>query len=156
MGFDNGLAIKKPFLHDYLPTWFQQYDQELEKKLAIFLSGTFNPKNKPYNYVTSLSFLPHIVMSHISTWLKRKKKFTSYVVCMLNSICYLKKLRFSDLIMWLVDTNMVAISHLTSHQQEQRRGAPSDEIGQILVRFLAAAPDHPPERFDCFLLGGNI
>ena len=81
MGFDNGLAIKKPFLHDYLPTWFQQY---WKKKLAIFLSGTFNPKNKPYIYVTSISFLPHIVMSHISTWLKRKKKFTSYVVCMLN------------------------------------------------------------------------
>ena len=39
MRFDNGLAIEKPFLHDYLPTWFQQYDQELEKKkLPIFLS----------------------------------------------------------------------------------------------------------------------
>ena len=37
MRFDNGLAIKKPFPHDYLPTWFQQYDQEFEKNGYIFI-----------------------------------------------------------------------------------------------------------------------
>ena len=39
MRFDNGLAIEKPFLHDYLPTWFQQYDQELEKKTGYIFIG---------------------------------------------------------------------------------------------------------------------
>ena len=70
MRFDNGLAIKKPFPHDYLPTWFQQYDQEFEKNWLYFYQVHLAPKNKPYSYVTSLSFQPHIVMPHISTWLE--------------------------------------------------------------------------------------
>ena len=44
MRFDNGLAIEKPFLHDYLPTWFQQYDQELEKNWLYFYQEHLIPK----------------------------------------------------------------------------------------------------------------
>ena len=64
--------------------------------------------------------------------------------------------RLDNVASWYKYGGNINLTHLTSHQQEVRRGEPSDEIGQILVRFLAAAPHHPPERFDCFLLGGNI